>query len=78
MNKIDKFLKKLKVEDRKLILEILLQIQSGDTNNLDIKKLKGTSVIYRVRVGRIRIIFSKTKEVIMINNLEFRNDNTYN
>jgi len=77
MNKIDKFLKKLIIEDRVFVLKILDQINSGEYDNLNIKKLKGFDGRYRVRVGRICIFFTRTKDDIVINGIEFRNDNTY-
>lgn len=77
MNKIDKFLRKLRIDDRVVILKVLSQIYSGQYNNLDIKKLKGNSGVYRVRVGRVRIIFTKTSGGIKVDSMEFRNDKTY-
>ncbi|MFZ2521941.1 MAG: type II toxin-antitoxin system RelE/ParE family toxin [Minisyncoccia bacterium] len=77
MNKIDKFLKKLITGDRVFILKVLNQIYSGNFENLHVKKLKGFKNKYRVRVGRIRIIFTKEREGIRIDKLDFRSDNTY-
>ena len=77
MNKIDKFLKKLITEDRIFILKILNQVKSGDLGGLHVKKLIGFENTYRVRVGRIRIIFTKGSDGIRIDKLDFRNDNTY-
>ncbi len=77
MNKIDKFLKKLILEDRVFILKILHQVRSGEYDGLNVKKLKGFGNAYRVRVGRIRIIFTRVGDEITIDNVEFRNDNTY-
>lgn len=77
MNKTDKFLRKLKIDDRIVISKVLSQIYSGQYNNLDIKKLKGNSGVYRVRVGRIRIIFTKKSGGIKVDSIEFRNDSTY-
>lgn len=78
MHKIDKFLAKLDWKRREKILAALLQIQSGDSENLDIKKLKGVASRYRVRVGRCRITFEVSKDIIKIIDIDVRNDNTYN
>ena len=77
MHKIDKFLSKLDAERRGKILAVLLQIQSGNFENLDIKKLKGEEPLYRVRVGKCRIKFETTKKGVSIIDIDFRNDNTY-
>lgn len=77
MHKIDKFLSKLDAERRGKILAVLLQIQSGDFENLDIKKLKDHSLTYRVRVSQCRIKFEASKNGINIIDIDFKNDNTY-
>jgi mRNA-degrading endonuclease RelE of RelBE toxin-antitoxin system len=78
MNKIDKFLKKLSQKERNEILSILLIIKSGIFDGMDIKKTKGTDEIYRVRKGRVRVIFQKNTTEIRILSVQFRDDNTYN
>lgn len=77
MHKIDKFLAKLDAERREKVLAILLRIQSENFENLDIKKLKGFTQIYRVRVGQCRIKFETVQSSINIINIEFKGDNTY-
>ena len=77
MHKIDKFLAKLDSERREKVLAVLLQIQSGDFQNLDIKKLKDMDSRYRVRVGECRITFDTYKNGIRIVEVGFKNDNTY-
>lgn len=77
MHKIDKFLAKLDTERRAKVLAVLLQIQSGNLKNLDIKKLKGEASLYRVRVGQCRIKFETARNSINIIDIDFKNDNTY-
>ena len=77
MNKIDKFLSKIDKKTRLAIEEIVFLIVSNNFSLLDIKKLKGNSHLYRVRVGRIRIIFEHSKSGNFIQNISLRNDNTY-
>lgn len=76
-SKIDKFLAKLDAERREKILAVLLQIQSGDFKNLDIKKLKDEASFFRIRVGQCRIKFETTKNGTNIIDVGFKNDNTY-
>lgn len=77
MHKIDKFLAKLDAKRREKILATLLQIQSGNFENLDIKKLKDEVSQYRIRVGQCRIKFEVTKNGIKITDVDFKNENTY-
>jgi len=78
MDKITKALKKLTAGEKEIVKEILTKIDSLDFNGLDIKKLKGRQDIYRVRKGKIRIIYRLNDNRIIILTLERRNDNTYN
>ena len=77
MNKLDKFLFKLDGKTRTVVKKFITLIISGDLLSLDIKKLKGEQNRYRVRVGRIRIIFDQTKDGNKIQNISYRDDNTY-
>ena len=78
MNKLDKFLSKLEKKNRVVVVgEVVTLIIVGDFSMLDIKKLKGSRKRYRVRVGRIRVIFDKTKDGNKIQDISFRDDNTY-
>lgn len=77
MHKIDKFLVRLDPERRGKVLAVLMQIRSGDFHGLNLKKLKASGSSYRVRVGRIRIIFEMDTTGIRLTDIDFRNDNTY-
>jgi mRNA-degrading endonuclease RelE of RelBE toxin-antitoxin system len=77
MNKIDKFLIKIDKKTRLVIEEIILLIANNNLSMLDIKKLKGKGNIYRVRVGKIRVIFEHTKTVNIIKSISYRDENTY-
>ena len=76
MDKIAKALKKLAAGEKKIVKALLLKINRRDFNGLDIKKLKGRPDIYRVRKGKIRIIYRFAKNKILILTAERRNDNT--
>lgn len=79
MDKIKKALKNLLASDRKIIKDILLKIQFGNWEFLDIKKLKNNDDIFRVRKGKMRIIFKSDKNGnIKILAVEKRSDTTYN
>jgi len=78
MDKIAKALKKLAVGEKEIVKALLIKIDCRNFNGLDIKKLKGRQDIYRVRKGKIRIIYHISDNKITILTLERRNDNTYN
>ncbi len=77
MDKIEKALNKLSVKERKGTKEILLQINEGNFQKLDLKKLKNRDDIFRVRKGNIRIIFYKKDNSIKILSIERRATTTY-
>ncbi len=77
MDKIKKVIKKLTEKEKKVTKNIFKKIEKGIFNNLDIKKLKGYSDIFRVRKGGIRIIFRKTNKGIFIISIERRREKTY-
>lgn len=77
MDKIEKELQRLSREERQRVKEILIKIKSGDLQDLDLKKLKNRENIFRVRKGKMRIIFYKKDDSIRILSLERRNDSTH-
>lgn len=78
MDKIAKALKKLTLSERKKIKEILREIKNHRFRGLSIKKLKGREDIFRVRKGRIRIIYRMDSSgTILILTIERRSDKTY-
>jgi len=78
MDRIEKALKSLNHKERQKLKDILVQINDGDFRNLDLKKLKVRTDIYRIRKGNIRVILHKTKNnSIKILVIEYRSSKTY-
>ncbi len=77
MDKIQKALNKLTEKERQEIKKILIRINSGKLDNLDIKKLKGRSDIFQVRKGGLRIIYLIKDRNISVLAIERRNETTY-
>ncbi len=77
MDKIIKLLNKLSASERTHIEQAIARLFSGSTQGLDIKKLKGRSDTYRIRVGSLRIIFLRRDADIRILEIARRNENTY-
>jgi len=77
MDKISKALKKFSSKENKLVKLILEKIKKGDFKDLKIKKLKTRQDIYRIRKGRIRIIYRVKNKRIILLTIEKRSDKTY-
>ena len=79
VDKITKALNKLSETEKKTIKKILSDISIGKIGSYDTKKLKGRDDIYRIRKGKIRVIFiiekNGTKKLLTI---ERRSDTAYN
>ena len=77
MERIKKFLRKLPETQQDEIDGILYEIEHGETQGLDVKKLKGHKNLYRIRVGDIRIVFSKENRSFNIIFIGRRGDSKY-
>lgn len=79
MDKIAKALQNLSPKEKELIKSILLKIKNDSLSGFDLKKLKNRDNIFRVRKGKIRIIFKKQANgQYFILAVERRSDKTYN
>ena len=77
MPTLRKLLSKFSKEDRLILEHIIDRMISLSWDNLDIKKLKRYQDIFRVRKGKLRIIFIKTGKNISVINIERRKETTY-
>jgi len=77
VDKRKKFLNSLTEKDKKRLVEIVSQIERGEIDKLDIKKLKGAENQYRVRIGRFRIIYEIVGNTFIILDVTRRTDTTY-
>lgn len=76
-DKIDKELSKLTSKERETVNDILHRLKSN-RQGLQISKLKGHETIFRVRKGRIRIIYQeKETGIIKVLAIERRSEKTY-
>lgn len=79
MNKLAKALQNLSDKERKLTKSVLLKIKNNSLSGLDLKKLKNCDNIFRVRKGKLRVIFKRqNKGCYFILAIEKRSDKTYN
>lgn len=77
MDKISKFLLKLSAKEFQIAEETIEQILSGDIEALQVKKLKGTTHVFRVRKGEVRIIFLRKNGIVRILEVDRRSEGTY-
>ncbi len=72
--KADQFIQSLPVKLRRRIKEAVDYLIKGDVRHLDIKPLSPYPHEYRLRVGKIRVLFRADKELLFIFKAGFRGD----
>ena len=77
MDRIDKALRRLTPKEKGHVKELAKTLQLGRFSGLNIKKLKIGNDIFRVRKGRIRIIYQVRDNQIFILKITFRKEDTY-
>lgn len=79
MKDLDKKLCKFSSKEKGIIENLIKKIIDRDFIGLDCKKLKGLNNLFRIRKGRIRIIFKlKYGQEPTILTIERRREDTYN
>lgn len=58
MDRLDKELRKLTRKELERVDGVLARIERGLIDELQVKQLKGYAHVYRVRVGRLRVIYT--------------------
>ncbi len=77
MDQFEKAFKKLSAKEQKQLEDILARLEAGFFKNLDIKKLRGSDDIYRVRKGDIRVIYQIKNNRIILLKISRRSEKTY-
>lgn len=77
MDKIEKFFKKLKKKELEAFLLLMEQIKLDHKKVPSLRKLAGKRDLYRVRLGKYRIIFKIMKRTTQIVRIAKRDDKTY-
>jgi mRNA interferase RelE/StbE len=72
--KADQFIQGLPVKLRQRTKEAIDCLIKGDMHHLDIKPLSPYPHEYRLRVGKVRILFRADKELLFIFKAGFRGD----
>ena len=77
MEKLQKQINKLPKEYAVLCLELIERLVRRDLFGLHIIRLKGHTHTFRVRSGRLRIVYTDDGTQVIIREASLRNDNTY-
>lgn len=77
MPNLKKLLSKFNQEERELIISLIDKLVFRNWHGLDVKKLKGMTDFYRVRKGKIRIIYQARGGKVLILAIERRSETTY-
>ena len=78
MDRLSKELRKLSRKELERVSNILTQVSKGNIDTLQVKQLRGHSHMYRVRTGRLRIIYEETQNgEVKLLAVRFRDDRTY-
>lgn len=77
MDAIEKFIKRLTEKERSMIDAAMQCLMSGAVQGMNIKRLCGSTDLFRVRVGNFRIIYYDFGENLVIVAISRRNENTY-
>ncbi len=75
--KVDKFLRKQPLKIKMAITKKLLQLaENPDSSTLDIKKLAGAENTYRLRIGKIRALYRRYEDeiLLLVFDIGFRGD----
>lgn len=57
MDRLSKELRKLSRKELERVNEVLAQVRKGNIDTLQVRQLRGYVQTYRVRVGRLRIMY---------------------
>ncbi len=77
VNKNEKLMRKLSKKQRRILEPVFEQIESGNLNGLNVKKLTGKEE-YRIRKGNFRIIVSiGSDSEVRLDEFRIKNENTY-
>jgi len=76
MDKIKKFLEKRTKKERVFLIQKLTFLELGKLDGLNIVKIKNSD-LYRLKVGRYRILFHLEGNKIIIDDIRLRDNQTY-
>jgi mRNA-degrading endonuclease RelE of RelBE toxin-antitoxin system len=75
--KLDKAIARLQAKDKAVAQLLIMRIIMNDIIGLDIKQLSGHKDLFRVRKGRVRVVYRQENTRTIIVLVDLRNDKTY-
>ncbi len=70
----DRFIRSLPEHEREKVREAVALLIAGNTQSLDIKRYLPYPKEFRLKVGRIRLLFRSSPEMLFIFKADFRKD----
>jgi len=70
----DKFIRSLQDNERKAVRDAVGKLIEGNTQGLDIVRYLPYPKEFRLRVGRVRLLFKSAKNILFIFKADFRKD----
>ena len=77
MDKVKKAIARLPKEHKAAFDALMLKLWARDLFGLNLIKLKGQKDIFRVKKGRVRVIFRMTNESLEVLEVDLRSEKTY-
>lgn len=77
MDKIQKALAKLSKEHRNIFDALMVKLMARDFLGLDMAKMKGYKDVFRIKHGRLRVIFKINRQGLFILEVGLRSEKTY-
>ncbi|MBI2039112.1 MAG: type II toxin-antitoxin system RelE/ParE family toxin [Candidatus Niyogibacteria bacterium] len=77
MDSIDKEFARLTEKEKKHVRAIFVQLKEGDQRGLNVKKIKGREDVFRVRKGKLRVIYQLQDKTVHILAIRYRREDTY-
>ncbi len=78
MDRLSKELRKLSRKELERIRGVLESIKTGAIDTLQVKQMRGFANTYRVRVGRLRVVYEVLQDgTVKLLVVRKRDDNTY-
>jgi len=77
MDKLQKALAKLSDREALFVEEVLFRFKARNYLGLNLIKLKGAKDLFRIKAGRLRIIFSMSSNGVKLIDVGYRSEKTY-
>jgi mRNA-degrading endonuclease RelE of RelBE toxin-antitoxin system len=77
MDKIQKALAKLPKQHREIFYALMVKLMARDFLGLNVAKIKGYKEVYRIKHGRLRVVFKMSQQELSVLEVGLRSEKTY-